>query len=354
MENDIIFYTALKRFKDITGIDIEYPLKDGSATTIEEWRPEWGVVFPTRNNDKYIYFTTIVQKQVNILSIAKFKQIESSYHLKAKLPPGWKKSFVLIADYVNPNLAEKLKEENIQFIDTGGNAYINIGEYFIYIIGNKPQVKTSSTTSRLFHTTGLKIIFNLLTKWDLINKPYRDIALICGVSVGSVSNTFESLQKKEFLYEFDNRKKLIRKKELLNKWVDAYPKYLRKKIIIGRYEMDTLRWNPDSFRNNHKLKLGSEPAAKELTASLFPEFFTLYVQQSDINKLALDLKLSQNENGNLEILKQFWEDNPVDDLQHVVPPMLVYADLINSEYGRNHETAELIYEEYLRRYIEQD
>ena len=32
---------------------------------------------------------------------------------------------LLVADYVNPNMAEKLKDMQVQFMDAAGNAYIN-------------------------------------------------------------------------------------------------------------------------------------------------------------------------------------------------------------------------------------
>ena len=46
---------------------------------------------------------------------------------------------LLIADYINPNMGERLKEADIQFLDTAGNAYINQRQVYIYIKGNKPQ-----------------------------------------------------------------------------------------------------------------------------------------------------------------------------------------------------------------------
>ena len=46
---------------------------------------------------------------------------------------------LLVADYINPNLGERLKAADIQFLDTVGNAYINQQPIYIYIKGNKPR-----------------------------------------------------------------------------------------------------------------------------------------------------------------------------------------------------------------------
>ena len=58
---------------------------------------------------------------------------------------------LLVADYINPEMAERLKQEDIQFIDTAGNAYINAEPLFIYIKGNRNKLKD---TKRLPSASG--------------------------------------------------------------------------------------------------------------------------------------------------------------------------------------------------------
>ena len=49
--------------------------------------------------------------------------------------------------------------------------------------------------------------------------------------------------------------------------------------------------------------------------------------------------------GNVEILDAFWDFDTAPDDAGLVPPVLVYADLLATNEGRNAEAAKLIYEQ---------
>ena len=44
---------------------------------------------------------------------------------------------LLVADYVNPNMADRLREAGAQFIDAAGNAYLNEKTFFVFVKGNR-------------------------------------------------------------------------------------------------------------------------------------------------------------------------------------------------------------------------
>lgn len=56
--------------------------------------------------------------------------------------------------------------------------------------------------------------------------------------------------------------------------------------------------------------------------------------------MAKTLRLVPSENGNIEILRKFWKNDS--NNSGVAPALLVYADLINSGFGRNVEIANQI------------
>ena len=66
------------------------------------------------------------------------------------------------------------------------------------------------------------------------------------------------------------------------------------------------------------------------------------------------MKLIPSEGGgDIELLRIFWDtEHPLFKAtmkyQHVVPPLLVYADLVTSMDIRNRETAKKIYDEYIQ------
>lgn len=57
-------------------------------------------------------------------------------------------------------------------------------------------------------------------------------------------------------------------------------------------------------------------------------------------------RLVPDNNGNVKVFKKFWENDAVNN--NVVPPLLVYTDLINQGDRRCTETAQKIYDEYLQ------
>jgi hypothetical protein len=51
------------------------------------------------------------------------------------------------------------------------------------------------------------------------------------------------------------------------------------------------------------------------------------------------------EDGNVEILERFWNFETAKDMPEVVPPILVYADLLATHDSRNADAARMIYEQ---------
>jgi hypothetical protein len=265
---------------------------------------------------------------------------------------------VLIAtDYVNPNMAEQLKKLDIPFIDILGNAYINEPPIYIFIKGNRPfdnvdkriARRALNTPGRAFQRAGLKILFVLLCKPKMIGAPYREIAEAADVALGTVGWVFTDLRLGGFLAQLEKRqRRLINKNDLIRKWVEAYPEKLRPKLIIGKFKADVNDWWKYININKYNAVWGGEIAAARMTNYLKPEKTTIYIK-GDPKDLIIENRLKNDPNGDIEILNVFWNIEMNDDLVH---PLLVYADLLATGDARNIETAGMIYEEKLNRYIQ--
>lgn len=59
-------------------------------------------------------------------------------------------------------------------------------------------------------------------------------------------------------------------------------------------------------------------------------------------------RLFPDPEGEIEVYETFWEIEP--EVEKCVPPLLVYADLIINEDKRSIETANIIYEKYLKEF----
>ena len=263
--------------------------------------------------------------------------------------------WLLVARYVDPHLARTMRELHIQFMDTVGNAYINTPPALILIQANRRQAKIFEAREEgILGQAGLKVVFALMCDRELWNAPYRKIAKQALVALGTVAGVMKDLTAQGFLVKKNNKElRLIRKKELLDKWLTAYAEKLRPKKLIGRYKATKPEFWQQEEIDRVDAQWGGEVAAYRLTRYLKPEIVTIYTRKP-VHNLTLDLKLRQDKNGDVELRERFWKFDPTEPNKNVVPPLLVYADLMATGDPRNIETAKMVYDDYLQRYIGQD
>jgi len=262
---------------------------------------------------------------------------------------------LLITEYVTPPIADQLKELNIFFIDTAGNVYINEPPLYVFIKGNKPQITLKAETQkRLFKPGGLRVVFALLNNPEMINKPYRDIAKAAGVALGTIGWLIRDLKEMGFCIEIGKRnRKLMDLEKLLKRWVEAYPEQLRPKLIKERFETTNHNWWKEINIKEYGACWGGEVAAANLTGYLKPAKVTIYTNEP-FGKLVLKHKLIKAEQGNIEILTPFWNFKYEIENRDIVPPILVYADLMATGDRRNIEAARIIYEKYIDRFVREN
>jgi len=262
---------------------------------------------------------------------------------------------LLVTGYVTPQLADRMKEMGIQFIDTAGNAYINEPPLFIFIKGNKPaEMHPLGRPTRAFGPTGLQVVFALLCNPGLENEPYRRIAKAANTALGTVNWVFRDLINMRHLLDTGKRgRRLIKKKQLLERWVTMYPEQLRPKILEGRYRAPDTDWWKDEQLTGLKACWGGEVAAARLTKHLKPMVATIYMKERPAG-LLLKRKIIKDLNGNIELLKIFWNFEYEWQFTNLVHPVLIYADLLATRDTRNIEIAEIIYEKELARFIRED
>lgn len=262
---------------------------------------------------------------------------------------------LIVADYVNPSLAELLKEQGIWFLDTGGNSYIKHLPVFIYIKGNKPVENLKVHINRAFRPSGLKVIYAFLSNPKLVNATYREIAETADVALGTVGWTINDLIQTGFIVDMGDRgRRLKEKRKLLERWLVSYAEKLRPKLERGRYKASTADWWQTASLQSLQAYWGGEVAADKLTHYLKPEIITLYLPEKHLTKLLLSHKLRKDPAGNIELLETFWHIDNDESICPLVNPILIYADLIASGDSRNIETAKIIYEQELAEHFSED
>jgi len=259
---------------------------------------------------------------------------------------------ILVTRHVTPAMAERMKELDLAFIDTAGNAYINTPPLFVYMIGQKKKdIPEESRTTRAFKPKGLKIVFALLCLPELVKAPYRDIARAADVALGTVGWVMNDLKKMNYIKDRGKYgRKLFNVDKLIDTWIHTYARELRPKLYIGRYGATNKEWWEKAAWRKTGTFLGGEPAAARLTEYLKPETITVYGNE-EINKFLLKNHLIKDPQGKVEIFRMFWNfDHPWNYVE-LAPPLLIYADLIATTDDRNIETARIIYDEYIDRFI---
>jgi hypothetical protein len=262
---------------------------------------------------------------------------------------------ILVTEYVTPPMADLLKTLGLFFMDAAGNGYIEKPPLFIFIKGNKaPENVRPAPTKRLFKPAGLKVVFALLNVPAMVDWPYREIAAITDVALGTVNWIFKDLKEMGFLVEMGGRqRKLTNVLSLRKRWVEGYPDQLRPKLGIERLKADQSDWWKDVDIRKYGACWGGEVAAAKLTKHLKPEKVIIYAHQLP-GKLIIEKKLRKTTDGDIEVLKPFWKfDHELIDAG-IAPPLLIYTDLMATGDDRNIETAGIIYDRYFAQPDRQD
>jgi hypothetical protein len=252
-------------------------------------------------------------------------------------------------------MADQLKQDGLEFIDTAGNAFINNPPLYIFVKGNRPpEILKQPPLERIFKPAGLKMVYAYLCNPGFENKTYREIAAATDVALGTVNWIMKDLKRLGFLLDRGKRgQKLIQKENLLQRWAIAYPERLRPKQMLGHYRGDTNWWQQKTL-DPLIAQWGGEVAAARLTKYLKPELITIYTEPKELNQLLFENRLKKDKAGDIEILARFWK--PVEKLEYgdLVHPILVYADLLATGNQRNIETAKMIYEQHIFRLVRED
>jgi hypothetical protein len=256
---------------------------------------------------------------------------------------------LLVSSSLSQDMANRCRELGLQFIDTAGNAYINDGKgIYIYVTGRRgnEDVRTVTNDATMTPAT-LRMMFAFLADPSLLNAPYRDISNQALVSTGAISKGFDILAARRLIGTAADGKRMIRTPQLfLNEWASGYASRLKPKLKKFRFAIDDL----DKFRNNWNPGLwlsawGGEVGATYLTKHLQPEECTVYINMEDphvLRDMVQQFRLRADPEGRIEVVEMFWNSEYFADGFPMVPPHLIYADLVATQDSRNIAVAQQI------------
>jgi hypothetical protein len=253
---------------------------------------------------------------------------------------------LVVSGYIPKVITREYANAGVNYLDKAGNCFISYENLRIIIEGKKIEKGAQVYQSRAFQEAGIRIIFQLLNDPSTLTLTYRELAELAEVSLGSVGSVIRELIDLDFVFEAEKRRILKNTPVLLDRWITAYHDVLRPRLVLKRmrfttaeqqYEWDSIPLQPA----DNVILWGGEPAASLLTNYLTPEKFALYTKGS-WQEVMRALKLAPVENGDIEVLEIFWKEKERHREKYIVPPLLIYADLMASRLGRNIETAKII------------
>lgn len=258
---------------------------------------------------------------------------------------------VMIIPQVTADMADRLRDDDTQFMDTAGNCFINQPPLYLFIKGNKLQgVVKAPVVGRAFKQTGLRVLYALLCNPGLENETYRAIAAKTNVALGMVNWVLNELNGLGYLVETGKGRarhiRLIEKEKLLERWITGYAEQLRPKLLMGRYR-GADDWWQKAVLNPEKAQWGGEVAAGKLTDYLKPQTITVYVDKDTPEAVLIQNRLKKDPEGDVELLHRFWQPETIVPHGDMVHPILVYADLMATGNQRNIETARILYDEHI-------
>ena len=257
-------------------------------------------------------------------------------------------NFIVLANRIMPKEQEQMKNLGLFFIDVAGNAFIRQDNFYVLIEGKKGEPGIVPD-ARAFSKGGIKVIFQLFLEEALLNRPIRHIAAKADVSLDTVHKTINALKAMRYLIPL-NESTLIwqNKKDLLNRWITEYNTRLKPGLFLNRFNFlrdeDFDQWKQLEFKNELTC-WGAEPAGELLTNNLKPVELTLYTPETDM-QLTKHYRMVPQKAGTIVVYKRFWLQ--LSNEKKITPPLLTYADLINTGDRRNIEIAQKIFDEYLQ------
>lgn len=321
--DDDFVYEAIASLEEITGIHVD----------IETMREASDVRLQI-NNETFYGITRKNAKNANYgIIMSSIKDVNHS------------RNNIVIADYLTRITAKELKENGINYLDASGNTFFKTNQFFVYIEGRKSKINSKTNQTRAFQEAGLKLLLLLISNPETLQLSYRELVEKTGISLGSVSNIFKELEESHYLLKTKNKRILKNREEIIERWVIAYNELLKPRFFKRKMKALGDEFNTNKIINNTNIELyfGGEPGGQLLTGHLKPKDYIIYTNE-DISKVAKGLKLVPDETGNIEVYSKFWMDSLYLKNEYSAPPLVVYADLLETGNNRNIETAKIILE----------
>lgn len=286
--------------------------------------------------------TFVTPQEQKLTFAAEVKQISRLSTLSAigrKSDETAEHPLLLICNPLTERMSEYCSINGINYIDTAGNMQINVPGLYMHVTGK--QAEKAITAAGSLPEGVMKLLFVLISDPDSLNKPYRQLAELSGISLGMVSKAFELLEQRRHYRKAQSGRRLIEPEALCTLWIKEYARALKPRLdhlIVSAPESWThLTLAEGEYR-------GGELAAAVLTDNyLIPESGIIYTPHSLLQRRK-ELNLKPVPEAGLQLIRRFWGSFILNEKAEA---MLCVADMLDAQDDRTLEVARIINDNYL-------
>jgi hypothetical protein len=264
---------------------------------------------------------------------------------------------LLVTQRLSNQVVNRLIEEDIEFVDGDGSLYINSKS--AYILVRNQNIKEIVKKSYEITAATLQVMYAVLQNPNSLltdSDSYERLTRVAGVDRKTFKKSIEKLQRLDYLKKNRNHGgyEIADYIGLFERWEMGYSERLRNKLLIERFSplneqpFSELEYAIREYSSELNYQIGGELGAALLTRHITPIEATLHVPQDSYRLIAVKLKLKPNPNGKITFLQCFGDWRCQTDLPgSLADPLLIHAELLQSDDDRLRETAQLIYDKYI-------
>lgn len=261
-------------------------------------------------------------------------------------------NWMLFAPYIAGKIGLHLANNGINYADAVGNCHIQLqsGELLAHVEGKKPHRDASERSGS--RTPGYQLLFAILAKPALLNLPVRQLAAAAGIGKTAAADQLQRLQKRGLIQRVPSGGAILRRRDILDRWLSAYVDIVRPSWSCGQYrtqitDPELLEREIERLLAERVWSLGGGAAAWRMTQLYRGPHTVLHVETMPTDLLR-QLRALPSSDGPLTILKTPGTVAYEGPSSHVAHPLLVYTEMLVSADPRMNEAANEIRDRFLR------
>lgn len=240
---------------------------------------------------------------------------------------------LLVTTHASPETARFLRARGVEFLDTGGNAYLDQPGLLVVSDGHRVESAGHPTHADRVGTAALQVAFVLLRDTDAGSLSVRALGERAGVSHGAAAAALQAFDQRGWIRNLGRRgQHVVDAPALLMGWTIGFTNQLSSKLVISRADppggASVERWARDlhdTFGPGHAL-LGGEAAAAACGHALRPVTASVYVREWTPETMRL-VRLLPSPRGAVAVRKAFAPGVHDPDHSSVADPLLLLAEL---------------------------